>query len=300
MRDINLKHLHYFWAVAHQGSIAAASEHLFVTPQTISAQLKELESSLGHKLFRRSGKSLSLSQAGETALSYADGIFDLRRELAAALATENQDMRQIRVGISDVVPKLIASRVLLPAIQHEPAPRLICKEGESSELLAALAQHKLDMVISDHPAAPDPNLRLYSHKMGSTGISFMAAPKLISDENAKFPACLDQQPILMPGRHTALRMTLESWLQEQKLDMHITGEFDDSALTKAFGQLGAGLFTCPSAIQEDVRQQYGVRELGRTKAIRESFYLISPNKRISQPLILQILQRAREEVFKSG
>ncbi|MDX1497622.1 MAG: transcriptional activator NhaR [Salinisphaeraceae bacterium] len=297
MQNINLKHLHYFWAVAHEGSIAAASERLFITPQTISAQLKHLESRLGQPLFHRNGKSLSLTRAGETALAYADQIFDLGKELSAALASEADGVNQLRVGISDVVPKLIASLILLPAIQHKPAPRLVCRESDASDLLARLGQHKLDIVISDHPAVPDPNLRLYNHEMGSTGISFMAAPGLVRESSRPFPENLQGLPILLPGRRTALRMTLETWLEDRDIRMRVAGEFDDSALTKAFGQIGAGVFTCPSAIEGEVSRQYAVKALGRTSELKESFYLISTSKQLSQPLVVEILERARRDVF---
>lgn len=300
MRSINLKHLHYFWVVAHEGSIAAASERLFITPQTISAQLKELEARMGRELFARTGKGLALTRAGEIALDYADKIFDLSKELSAAVAEEIEGLSQIRVGVVDVVPKLIATLVLLPAIEKRPAPRLVCVESDMGDLLARLAQHKLDFVLSDHPAPPDPNLKLYSHKLGSTGISFMAAHGLLPGPGAAFPDCLDGRPILLPGRRTALRMTLEGWLLERGVRMRVAGEFDDSALAKAFGQVGAGVFTCPTAIEGEVSRQYAVAAVGRTEQLREHYYLISTTKDLEQPLIAEILARAGGEIFATS
>ena len=210
MRDLNLKHLHYFWVVAQEGSIVAASERLFVTPQTISAQLKQLESRLPRPLLKRKGNGITLTAEGELALEYADAIFDLSKELTAALASPDRGGGQVRFGVVDVVPKLIASLVLLPFTEAQPAPRIICREADMSELLVQLAQHKLDFVLSDHPAPPDENLRLYSHELGSTGISFMAAPGLLQEDNRPFPECLQNKSILLPGRKTALRMALEN------------------------------------------------------------------------------------------
>lgn len=297
MRDLNLKHLHYFWVVAREGSIAAASERLFVTPQTISAQLKLLEEQLGQKLLQRRGTGLALTHAGETALGYADRIFDLSRELTAALAAERAGGGQIRIGIADVVPKLIASRVLLPLTDQDPPLRLVCRENDFSELVGQLAQQKLDAVISDHPATPDPNLRLYSHELGETGISFMAAPRLLGKGRRKFPDCLNQLPFLMPGHRTALRMTLESWLAERNVKVRIAGDFDDSALIKAFGQNGAGVFTCPTAIEAEVAKQYAVRSIGRADDLCERYYLITRAKQLERGLLESVLQRARTQLF---
>ncbi len=300
MNALNLKHLRYFWVVAHEGSIAAASERLFVTPQTISMQIRELEARVGKDLFRREGRGLSLTRAGEIALHYADEIFDLQNELSVALASEDEGRSQLRVGIGDVVPKLIASLLLLPAVEMKPAPRLICVEGDTADLLARLAQHRLDLVISDHAAPPDPSLRLYSHELGQTGISFMAAPAVQDRQHGPFPQCLRGQPVLMPGRRTALRMKLEHWLQTRDIPMRVAGEFDDSALIKAFGQLGAGVFTCPSAIEGEVSRQHSVVALGRSQELLEHYYLISDQRRLTDPLLVDILHRARSELFEGS
>ncbi len=297
MRELNLKHLHYFWVVAREGSIAAASARLFVSPQTISAQLKQLESDLEQALFQRRGTGLVLTPAGETALAYAETIFDLRQELAAALSAERDGGGQLRVGIADAVPKLIASRVLLPVMEQSPSVRLVCQERDLSELMPLLAAHKLDLILSDHPAPPDPNLRLYNHELGETGISFMSAPQLRAGVRGDFPACLRGQPFLMPGRRTALRTTLEAWLLGHGLAVRVAGEFDDSALIKAFGQRGAGIFTCPTAIESEVSRQYAVQMVGRTDELRERYYLVSRAQRPERELFHTVLARARTEVF---
>ncbi len=297
MRDINLKHLHYFWVVAREGSIAAASERLFVSPQTISAQLKQLEAQLQQALFSRRGTGLTLTPAGETALGYADTIFDLRRELAAALSEHASGGGPLRVGIVDVVPKLIATLILQPITRQEPPMRLVCQESDLTDLLARLATQKLDFVISDHPATPDPNLRVYNHELGETGISFMAAPALLEGRSSPFPSLLQDLPFLMPGRRTALRTMLESWLLSQGVTVRIAGEFDDSALIKAFGQTGAGVFSCPTAIEAEVARQYSVCVIGRTLALRERFYLISRGQRIDQEIVHTVLARAQQELF---
>ncbi|MEN8719870.1 MAG: LysR family transcriptional regulator, partial [Oceanococcaceae bacterium] len=214
MRELNLKHLHYFWVVASERSITAAGERLFVTPQTISAQIRELEDRLRCQLFDRRGRALVLTPAGETALRYSNAIFDLSKELVAALSENDTGQQQVRIGIVDVVPKLISSLLLLPLLRDASPPRLHCREGALSELMADLVRHQIDAVISDHAAPPDPNLRLYSHELGSTGLSFLAAPHLVADTPGPFPQCLNGLPVILPGRRTALRMSLENWLRE--------------------------------------------------------------------------------------
>lgn len=299
MRELNLKHLHYFWVVAQEGSISAASERLFITPQTISAQLRELEERMHCKLFERRGRGLVLTRAGETARGYADAIFDLSRELTNALSEEEAGLRQVRIGVVDVVPKLIASLVLLPLLRREPAPRLQCREGDAADMLNRLAQHRLDAVLSDHPATPDPNVRLYTHELGRTGISFLGAPGLLAEPLQPFPRCLHGLPILLPGRRTALRMALENWLREQGVEMRVAGECDDSALIKALGQAGGGIFTCPTAIESEVCRQYAVEAIGRTEAVQEQFFLITASSQVERPLLAELIARARGDVFEA-
>lgn len=300
MRELNLKHLHYFWVVAQEGSIVGASERLFVTPQTISAQLKQLEARLQRPLFRKKGTGIALTREGEIARDYADAIFDLSKELTVTLAAKDQGGGQVRVGLVDGVPKLIATMVLHPLTEMSPPVRLMCQEDDLGSLVALLAQHKLDFIVSDHPAPPDENLRLYSHELGSTGISLMASPGLVGTESAAFPDCLRRLPVLLPGRKTAIRMALDSWLRNNDIDMRVAGEFDDSALIKAFGQTGAGVFACPTVIETEVARQYAVTTVGRIDDIRERFYVISGTRHLEQSPLGQLLERVKSEVFDTS
>jgi LysR family transcriptional regulator, transcriptional activator of nhaA len=120
-QQINLKHLRYFAEVARRGSVSAAARALFVTPQTISGQLQELEQSVGQPLFDRVGKRLILTTAGDTALDYANMIFALGDELGAVLRSKARARRvALRVGITDSVPKLLTVSTLAPPDREAP------------------------------------------------------------------------------------------------------------------------------------------------------------------------------------
>ncbi len=292
---INYKHLHYFFVVAKAGSIARASEQLHLTPQTISGQLGVLEESLGDALFSRSGRSLQLTETGRLVLSYADEIFSLGGELEQ-MVRERPLQRQLvfKVGITDVIPKSIAYRLLEPAFQLPESVRMVCREGEIKALLADLAVHKLDLIIADEMIPPHINVRGYNHALGGSGMSFFAAPQLADNLSGSFPQCLDGAPVLLPGARSGVCNDLVRWLDEQHIHPHVVGEFDDSALMKAFGQGGAGIFTAPSAIAQEVIRQYGVRMIGQTDQVQEQFYSISVERKISHPAISAINDTARE------
>jgi len=296
---INYKHLHYFWMVAHEGSIASASESLHLTPQTISGQLSLLEENLGEALFNRVGRNLELTETGRLALSYADEIFSLGGELEEMMHNL-PDKRTLvfKVGVADVVPKSIAYRLLAPSLQLPETVRIVCRENSIESLLADLALHKIDLVISDGPIPSNVNVRGYNHQLGECGISFFAVPELAKQLNKDFPQSLNAAPLLLPSEMTIVQSRLLKWLDKLRIHPRIVGEFDDSALMKAFGQAGAGVFIAPTPIAAEVEKQYGVVVIGKTDEVREQFYAISVERKISHPAVVAITETAREWLFR--
>ncbi len=298
MITINFKHLRYFWVVAKTGSIARAAEQLHLTPQSISGQLTTLEQVLGVQLFQRVGRRLELTETGRRTLSYADEIFTLGDELLDMLRDPPaQKTLVFKVGIADVIPKSVAYRLVEPTLHLDEPVRLVCREGPLDALLAELAMHRLDMVIADRAMPASVNVRGYSHFLGESGLSVFAAPDLAATLTGAFPACLDNAPFLLPGADMAMRPRLMQWFDEQRIRPHVVGEFDDSALLKAFGQAGSGVFVAPTAIADYVRAQYGVRILGTIDTVREQLYAITTQRRLTHPAVVAVSRVAREEVF---
>lgn len=298
MEWINYHHLLYFWTVAREGSIAKAGEKLRLAQPTISGQLRVLEESLGHKLFTRKGRGLALTDFGQLVYRYADEIFAIGKELTEAIKGRPSG-RPVRfvVGISEVVPKLVAYRLLEPALRlHEPV-RIVCREDKAERLLADLAVHDLDIVITDAPAPPAVKVRAFNHLLGECGVTFFASPDLAARLRGKFPKSLNGAPMLIPSAEAAVRHRLDQWFDENGVRPEVVGEFDDSALIKAFGQAGVGVFAAPTVIGTDVRRQYGVRAIGKAEKVRERFYAISVERRLKHPAVVAISETARNETF---
>jgi LysR family transcriptional activator of nhaA len=295
---LNLKHLRYFWSVASHGSIARAAESMFLTPQTISGQLRELEEQVGAKLFQRDGRQLVLTDTGRMVFSYADEMFRLGLELQDMLAGRTPGSAiTVKVGIAMIVPKLLTYRVLEPVLTMPEPVNLVCHEAPLVDLLADLSVHKLDLVLADSPVNPALNIRAYNHPLGESGITFFAVPQLVKKLKAEFPASLDGQNMLMPSSGSNLRRSLEGWFEQMGLSPQVVAEFEDRALMKAFGERGSGIFTTPTTVEDDVLAKYGVEVLGRTDEIRERFYVISPERRIKHPAVTAITQAARSRLF---
>lgn len=291
---LNYKHLHYFRTVAKAGAINKAAEKLHLTPQTLSGQISTLETRLGVALFRRTGRRLELTDAGRTALTYADEIFHVGAELEDALQNNpTARVHPFRVGIADVVPKAIAYQLLAPALTLPEPVKLVCREDRLEQLAAELSIHRLDMVLADRPLPASMDIKGYSHPLGECGIVFMAARSLAADWAPDFPDCLHGAPLLIPGEDSALRVPLLRWLERRGLQPTIVGEFDDSALMSAFGQAGAGIFPVPLTTAQAVMRQYDVVEVGQTLDIRERFFIISVERRLRHPAVLAVSEAAR-------
>jgi LysR family transcriptional activator of nhaA len=274
---VNYKHLYYFWAAAKAGGIVRAGEQLHVTPQTLSTQIKLLEDRLGCRLFKKSGRRLDLTEEGRTALRYAEQIFTLGAELESALQTARAGQRTLdfRVGIADSVPKAIAYRLLEPALALPAQVRLICHEGTFDDLLAQMSVNRIDLVIADEAMRKQTHVKAFNHALGTTAMSFFAAPALKRSLKGGFPKCLDGAPMLIQGASSAMRMRLDVWLAEQGLRPRLIGEFDDAALLKAFGAEGRGVFMSPTVLEAETCSQYGVKLLGKTAELVEEFVAIT-------------------------
>ncbi len=301
MEWLNYHHLLYFWMVAREGTIARAAEVLRLAQPTVSSQIKALEGSLGEKLFVREGRRLQLTELGQVAFRYAEEIFSLGREMQQSLRGRAVARPVLlRVGISDVVPKLIAYRLLAPALAHGTAVQLSCGEDKTERLLAELASHQLDLVISDAPISPTGTVRAYNHALGECGVSFFAKRKLAEKLTGPFPSRLDGVPMLAPLPSSQLRRDLERFFEAAGVRPNIVAEFEDSALMKVFGEQGEGVFPGPTAIAKEIRQHYGVVAVGQTNLIRERYYAITVERRIKHPAVQAISEAARERLFGAG
>lgn len=296
MEWLNYHHLLYFYVVAREGSIARACEELRLAQPTISGQLRQLEERLGEKLFERSGRGLVLTEVGKTVLRYAEQIFSLGSELLETLKGKPSS-RPLVVGIADVLPKLVAYRLLEPARRgHEPV-RIICREGRPERLMAELAVHNLDIILTDAPASPTVRVKAFNHLLGDCGVTFFGAAKMALKYRRDFPRSLNGAPLLMPSEDAAMRNALEQWFDSMKIRPEIVGEFADSALLHIFGEAGDGIFPAPSIIDAQLKRQLSVQMIGRTEDVREKFYVISVERKLKHPAVVAISEAARSRLF---
>lgn len=295
MQQLNYHHLYYFFVTAREGSIMRAAELLHLTPQTVSSQISTLEDYLGKKLFDRRGKRLILNETGNYVFSYAEDIFRLGTELQQNLKQKvGGHHLQFTIGVTDIIPKVLAFDLFKTCLDYDDSLKLICKEGDLNSLLADLAVSKLDIIFSDHPLPPGSHIKAYNHFVGETGIAFFAKKNLQLQLIQEFPHSLHNQPILLPGEKSTQKVELQAWFDRLSIMPDVIAEFEDSALMKLFGQAGYGVFCAPVPIAKHVMEQYDVDLIGTTMDIREDFYLISPERKLKHPASLHLFNVAKE------
>lgn len=296
---MNFKHLHYFWVAAKAGGIVRAGEQLHTTPQTLSEQIKLLESSLGLQLFRKVGRQLELTDDGRLALDYAEKIFALGAEMESALRQEQGKLSvlEFRVGVAESVAKSVVYRLLEPTSALPQPVRLVCSEGKFPDLLAQLGLGRLDLVLAEEPLTQRFNIKAFNHALGSTPMSFFCTSALRASLQGRFPKCLHAAPMLIMGASASIRKPLEGWLAKHQIRPRIVGEFDDGTLMKTFGREGRGVFMSASVLEAETITQYGVEVIGRTDEIMEHFFAVSVERRITHPCVAAITEAARERFF---
>jgi LysR family transcriptional activator of nhaA len=294
MEWLNYHHLLYFWTVVRVGSVARASEELRLTQATVSSQLKALEKSLGEKLLRKAGRHLVPTETGKLVSRYAEEIFSLGQEMLGSLKGRPEGrLARLTVGVADVMAKLVAYRLIEPALTMKDDYKLVCREGTNEELLPALARHDIDVVLTDAPIDPAFNVKAFNHLLGECDMMLFGTANLAGRYQQRFPKCLDGAPFLLPTRNTTARRLLDHWFDAEDIRPKIVAECEDSALLKVFGQRGLGVFFAPSIIAAEVQRQYDVKVIGQVKGLRERFYAISLDRKLKHPAVVAISEAAK-------
>jgi LysR family transcriptional activator of nhaA len=296
---LNYHHLLYFWTVVREGSVSKAAERLRLSQPTVSAQIRLLEETLGQRLLQRQGRTVAPTDVGRLVFRYADEIFGVGRELMETLRGRPAGRPlQLTVGVANAVPKLIVYRLLRPASQGPEPIHLVCREDDADRLVAELATHALDVVISDAPAPANVRVKAFSHLLGESDTAFFAPAAMASRLRRRFPASLRDTPVVLPTSNTALRRSIDQWFEKEGVRPHIAGEFEDAALMNVFGEGAQAAFPGPAAIEKDICRLYGVRVIGRSSAVRERYYAVSVERQLKHPGVIAITSAAREEVFR--
>ena len=300
MEFLNYHHLRYFWTVAKEGGLTKAAAKLHVSQSTISAQIQALEGVLGERLFRRAGRHLALTDAGQHVLMYAEEIFSIGQDLLDSVKQRptSRPLR-LRLGVADALPKLVTCKIIEP-IFHLPHPvQLSCWETKLSDLLLELASYRLDVVLAEEPASSGVTTHVFNHFLGECGVTFCAEPRLAAKLRRGFPKSLHGAPALLPMSNSALRRSLEKWFHATGVRPRLVGEVEDPALVSLLAHRGLGFISVPAIVTIETVTRYGLRTIGRTGDCQQQFYAITPERKLTHPAVVAITSSARDRLFAS-
>lgn len=298
MKQVDYGQLHTFWTVAKEGGVTRAAAKLFLAQPTVSGQLRALERTIGQPLLKRQGRGVVLTESGRYVYQYAEEIFSLGREMLDGLRGLSTDRTpRVIVGIADVVPKMLSYRLLNPLLSGTERVHVIGREGKPEELLADLALHRIDLVVSDAPVPPGSHIRAYSRLVGDSGVTLHGVGETAQRYRRRFPRSLDGAPFILPTENTVLRRSLNDWFAAAEIRPHVIAEFEDSALMKFVAAGGVGLFASPTSVEQDVCRTFGVKVVGRIPEIRERFYAITAERRLRNPAVMTLLEHSQQTLI---
>jgi LysR family transcriptional activator of nhaA len=291
---LNYHHLLYFWAVAKEGSLRLASEVLHVSQPSISAQLKQLEESLGTQLFTRTTRRLMLTDTGHTVLQYAEEIFALGRELLTAVRQEpGQRPLRLHVGVADSLPKIVVRQQLTPVFELGPSVRVVCREGSLEELITQLAGHKLDVVLADEPSTSALRVKTFNQRVNTSNVVICATPPLAKRLARNFPRSLDGAPAVLPVGEMALRRQLEHWFDSHRIRPRVIAEVEDTALLTDLGAQGLGFIPAYSAVLDELARSGRFQTIGIAKGLRMEVFAITAQRRIQHPGVIAMTVKTK-------
>jgi LysR family transcriptional activator of nhaA len=293
MPAINYNHLWYFWMVAREGSIAAATGKLGVTQPAVSSQIARLERSLGTKLFEKSGRGLALTPAGATMYAYADEIFALAREMLETLDRGGRRALRLAVGVAEGVPAALTHRLLAPALAMPRPVRLVVRHGPLTRLTAEMAAREVDLVLCTERLPAGSAVRARPHALGESSVMLLAWAATARTLVDGFPGSLDGVPFIVPPPGSALRRVLDGWLQGQGVAPTVVAEMDDWAESLLLARSGAGIVAVPAAVGQELREVYGLEVVGHARDAVQHFYALTAERRPRHPAVVAVLEFAR-------
>jgi LysR family transcriptional activator of nhaA len=295
MAALNYHHLRYFWMIANENNLTRAAERLHVSQSALSIQLRQLEDSLGQKLFEREGKRLVLTEAGCVALEYANAIFKAGDELISLMhhrpAAGNRQL--VRIGAVSTLSRNFQLELVRPLLSRTDI-ELVMRSGSLRELLGQLGAHTLDLVLSNRSIPPDAETSWRCHLLDEQPVSLIGKP---AEDGAtlRFPKDLQGAPLLLPSMESEIRAAFDFLLEQHGVRPLVIAEVDDMAMLRLLARNSGHLTLVPPVVVQDELHQGILVERHRILDIRERFYAITPTRRFPNALVRELVADSIEK-----
>lgn len=240
MRNVTLRQMRVFAAVAQQKSFTRAARELHLTQPAVSQQLKLLEAELGLPLLEYVGRNIHLTAAGEELLRYVAQVSDLLREAGESFAA----MRGLKRGILKLgavsTAKYFAPSLLSAFTAEFPQVQIKFTVGNREEIIKQLADNDIDLVIMGRPP----------RELVTTAESFAKHPLVIiaspdhplAQSKRKMPLKqLATENFVIREEGSGTRASMEHVFREHGVPFHASMEVSSNETIKQAVMAGMGL-----------------------------------------------------------
>ncbi|RZK73497.1 MAG: LysR family transcriptional regulator [Pedobacter sp.] len=287
---LNYHHLYYFRTIATEGGIARAAEKLRLGQPTLSTQLKLLEDMFGKALFERRNRKMVLTDAGRSALDYANEIFRLGDEMIEVLQDRTIDNQtHLQIGALDSVPKSVILSLVTEAYRLSPQCTVSILEGKGDELFRELYTHKIDLMLSNYPPPALGQKQVFSKSIAKLPVSIFGAAKFQGLKKG-FPQSLNGKPFVLPTLHSKLRHDLNHFLKLQNIRVLPVAETQDNSLQKLLASEGLGLAPLSEIDAKTLSKEGGLQRIGTLKGIYEEVWLVSAHRKLENPIAAKLMK----------
>ena len=290
MRNLNFRHLLYFWSVAQRGHLTQAAEQLRVSQSALSAQIRQLEMYLGQPLFERSGRSLHLTEFGAVVLDYADSIFGLGQELMATVRGGlGQRQQHLRVGVVATLSRNFTENLLRPVFGR-PEVRLTLQSGSLAELLEQLRVHNLDLLLSNRPVVAEAERPWRCMPLSRQSVCLIGPPRP-GRRHLRLPDDLAGLPLVLPGPSSDVRTHFDLWCERKRISVEVAAEVDDMAMLRLLARDSGAVAVLPEVVVQDELREGRLQRYCAIPGVFEHFYAITAFRHSPSPLVQRLLTR---------
>lgn len=286
MAELNYNHLRYFWAVAHDGNLTRTAARLNVSQSALSVQIRKLEQRLGHAVFERRNRQLTLTEAGRIALDHADAIFATGDDLIGTLRESGKARQALRIGALATLSRNFQFGFVQPLLARRDI-EIVIRSGGAGELFAALAALQLDVVLTNQPPAIDALMPFLSHKLDEQPISLVGPPAIVA-RGADLADHLAAHPLILPVTGSGVRAGFDALIERLGIRPQIAAEIDDMAMMRLMARSGIALAVLPPIVVKDELATAALVEAARLPGIVEPFYAVTMRRRFPNPLLASL------------
>lgn len=284
----NFHHLHYFWAVAHEGNLTRAAERLHVSQSAVSMQIRKLEEELGHALFERRGKQLVLTEAGRVALDHADAIFARGEELENALQGRGKERRVLRVGSLATLSRNFQLAFLRPLFRRDDV-EVVVRSGALPDMLRGLEAHLVDVLLANTAPSRDAATPWVAHAIAEQPVSLVGPPAKTRKKRS-LEDLLGREPLVLPAAESSIRAGFDALVNRLGVRPRIAAEVDDMAMLRLLAREHVGLAVVPTIVVQDELASRTLVEIAPLPQLKETFFAITIARRFPNPLLKALIR----------